>query len=218
MTRIRRAAAVVAVLSLTVTPIGSAFAQSGVATDDAFLEASHQGNLAEIAAGEDAEAHATTDCVRQVGSLLVRDHTRLDGEITTLADTLGVSLPDAPSEEQQQALADVQAKAGTPAYDEAWLRSQETAHRETLELIDTQIASGTNAEITAAAEAARPVVATHLDLVRDGVCHAPEAADGNQAATNTGTDSSETAALAGALGLAPAMVWTARTRRPAGAR
>jgi putative membrane protein len=162
-------AAVVMALSGISTP--QAFAAEVSAQDEMLVMRAHQGNLAEIAAGQDARKHATTDCVKRAGAVLVRDHSKLDADLRALAGALGVTLPGSPSAEQKKALAAVRAKAGGPAYDAAWLASQDAAHRKTLALIDQELTAGTNAEVKAAARAARPVVAMHLDMVRGGVCH-----------------------------------------------
>ncbi|MFF5446361.1 DUF4142 domain-containing protein [Streptomyces sp. NPDC012888] len=139
--------------------------------DETFVVAAHQSNLSEIAAGQDAGRHAESTCVKEAGARLVADHTKLDSELTALAGKLGIELPTAPTAEQQQKLKEVQEEAGTPEYDDAWLVAQESGHDLTLELIDKQIDEGQNAEVTAAAEKARPIVAMHLDMVRDGTCH-----------------------------------------------
>ncbi|MCS0638616.1 DUF4142 domain-containing protein [Streptomyces sp. LP05-1] len=141
------------------------------ALDNAYLRAGHQGNLTEIGAGRDAEKHANSACVKQAGAVLVRDHTKLDADTKALANKLGVDLPTAPTPEQQKTLAGVMTKAGTDGYDKTWLAEMATAHEKTLARIDTQIAKGKKAEITAAAKAARPVVAAHLAMVRGGGCH-----------------------------------------------
>ncbi|GAA4919307.1 DUF4142 domain-containing protein [Streptomyces coeruleoprunus] len=156
--------------ALTGIPAGPAVAVDHV--DNAFLRASHQSNLAEIALSQDAKKNATTSCVKEVAAKLEADHRKLDADTKALSDKLGVDLPVAPTAEQQQTLADVMAKAKTPAYDAAWLKTQEAAHEKSLARIDGQIAEGRNAEITAAAKAARPVVAGHLEMVRGGTCHA----------------------------------------------
>ncbi|MEU1623429.1 DUF4142 domain-containing protein [Streptomyces sp. NPDC005722] len=138
----------------------------------AFVRAVHQGNLAEIAAGQDAQAHATTACVKEVGEVLVRDHTKLDADVKALAAELGISLPAGPSATQDQELASVREKSGSSAYDAAWLKINDVGHVQTLALIDQEVESGANAEIVAAAKAARPVVAMHLQMVEGGTCHA----------------------------------------------
>ncbi|WP_320777854.1 DUF4142 domain-containing protein [Streptomyces sp. CRN 30] len=170
--RLMCAAVVAAALSGISAP--QAFADTVSGTDRTFLEGAHQGNLAEIAAGEDARKNATGTCVKEVGATLVRDHTKLDADVKTLAGKLDVTLPASPSEEQKKELAAVRAKAGGEAYDAAWLTAQDGAHRKTLALIDQEIEDGGNAEVVAAARAARPVVAMHLGMVRDGTCHASE--------------------------------------------
>ncbi|MCP9973826.1 DUF4142 domain-containing protein [Streptomyces somaliensis] len=167
----RWAATALTCLALSGIAAAPALAADAPPTDHAFLRAAHQGNLTEIAAGRDAGKNATTACVKKVGAVLVRDHTKLDAAARALADKLGVDLPTAPSPEQQRVLASVMAKAGTGAYDAAWLKAQDAAHTKTLRMIDHQIAEGREASVTAAAKAARPVVAHHLSMVRGGTCH-----------------------------------------------
>ncbi|WP_079191229.1 DUF4142 domain-containing protein [Streptomyces sp. CB00455] len=139
--------------------------------DARFVQMAHQSNLAEIAAGHDTQTNAKTTCVKEVGAALVRDHTKLDAELSQLAEKSDVSLPKTPTREQQATLADVRSKAGSAAYDKAWLVAQEAGHIKTLMLIDQQISQGKDAETVTAAKEARPVVAMHLDMVRGGTCH-----------------------------------------------
>ncbi|MFF7211837.1 DUF4142 domain-containing protein [Streptomyces sp. NPDC008238] len=159
-------------MAISVMAAPQASAASVGDQDTAFVKAAHQGNLAEIAAGQDAQAHATTACVKEVGEVLVRDHTKLDADLKALAGKLGIALPAGPSAMQKQELASVQAKAGSSAYDAAWLKMGEAGHVKTLALIDQEVKSGANAEVVAAAQAARPVVAMHLKMVEGGTCHA----------------------------------------------
>lgn len=181
--RRRLMCAAVAAAALSGISTAQAFAADVSGEDRTFLEQAHQGNLAEIAAGEDASGNATSACVKEVGATLVRDHTELDADVKTLAGKVGVTLPGSPSEEQKKELAAVRAEAGGPAYDTAWLTAQDGAHRKTLALIDQEIKSGTNAEVMAAARAARPVVAMHLDMVRGGACRTAEDAGTVRAGT-----------------------------------
>ncbi|GAA2417257.1 hypothetical protein GCM10010420_54400 [Streptomyces glaucosporus] len=194
--------------------------------DSTFLKAAHQGNLTEIAAGRDAQENAATACVRNVGATLVRDHTRLDARTKALADKFGVALPAAPAPEQRRQLEDVRARAGTAEYDRAWLRVQAASHQKTLDLIDQELRAGRNPEVRAAARAARPVVAMHLEMVRGGTCreHAgaasvPAGSGGRAAGTPDASRSAGAAALGGGLLLAAAgAAWTVRSRRAAAGR
>ncbi|MFJ8668885.1 DUF4142 domain-containing protein [Streptomyces sp. NPDC093600] len=189
--------------------------------DTAFTQAAHRANLAEIAAGQDAQRNATTGCVKTVGGVLVRDHSRLDAGLTALAKKHGIALPGSPAPEDEQKLMAVRAKAGTAAYDKAWLAHQEAAHTKSLARIDEEIAKGDNAEVVAAARAARPVVAMHLDMVRGGTCHAAKdsktvgAGNGGQlaAAMNDRVVLGTVALAGGALLVAGAGLWALRGRR-----
>ncbi|WP_411104209.1 DUF4142 domain-containing protein [Streptomyces sp. cmx-4-9] len=166
---------------LTIAVFTASLACSGVAAvaaapapdspDARFVQMAHQSNAAEIAAGQDAQKNATTTCVKQAGATLVKDHTKLDAELAALAKKGDVSLPGTPTREQQTVLAEVRSKAGSPEYDKAGLMAQEAGHTKTLTLIDQQINQGKDADTTAAAKKARPVVAMHLEMVRGGTCH-----------------------------------------------
>ncbi|GGL61956.1 hypothetical protein GCM10010129_01870 [Streptomyces fumigatiscleroticus] len=218
--RLLSAAALAAALTGITTPHAVAADRVGE-LDETLLTQTHQGNLTEITAGHDAQRHATSDCVRKAGAVLVRDHTKLDADGSTLAGRLGVTLPASPSAQQQKDLAAVRAKAGGAAYDAAWLTTQEKAHRETLALLDREIRGGSNAEVRAAARTARPVVAMHLDMVRGGTCHTAEDAGtvgagtgGRLAAAESPLATAGTVSMAGGgLLTAAGAVWLLRARR-----
>ncbi|MGW5421646.1 DUF4142 domain-containing protein [Streptomyces sp. NPDC003943] len=194
--------------------------------DRVFIKAAHQGNLAEIASGQDAQQHVTTSCAKAVGGVLARDQGKLDADVTALAKKLSVPLPAQPALEDEQKLKSVQAKAGTPMYDAAWLDAQEAAHNKTLALIDQELRAGKNSEVFAAAQSARPVVAMHLDLVRGGTRHAAKApktvragSGGQLAAAADSREVIGTAAVAGGFLLAAGGGWwSVRSRRRATGR
>lgn len=134
--------------------------------DDTFLRTVHQGNMAEIAAGKDAQRYAVSRCVRDVGKVLVRDHRELDDGVADLAHKLDVSLPRSVTSEQRDQLRDIRRKGHSRRYDRMWLKAQEAGHVAVLKLIDEEVKSGKDATVRAGAGAARPVVAKHLDMVR----------------------------------------------------
>ncbi|MFE2429010.1 DUF4142 domain-containing protein [Streptomyces sp. NPDC059373] len=182
MTRVRHwsSAAATAGLVIALGTVGTvahaAPTPSVSSRDTAFLRSIHQANLAEIVSSQHAKAHGRTACVRQVATILVRDHQRLDASGVALARRLRVNLPAAPTAAQKAQFATVKAKTGTAAYNSSWLNLQARAHNEALRLIDNELASGRNAQVKAAARAARPVVVRHLAMVHGGVCHAPRPA------------------------------------------
>ncbi|MEV4441930.1 DUF4142 domain-containing protein [Streptomyces sp. NPDC049577] len=153
-------------LALAGASPGTALA-TGQGHDDAFLKKIHQGNLAEIAAGRDSRHGGVARCVKEVGRVLVRDHRKLDDGVKDLAHRFDVSLPRDVSEEQRRDLKRIHRKAHSRRYDRAWLKAQEAGHAGALKLIDEEIAHGEDADVRKAATSARPVVARHLEMVRD---------------------------------------------------
>src|SRR5438552_3506123 len=82
----------------------------------------------------DAGPQASTDCVKKVGATLVKDHERLATLAAPVARKFDVTLPTTPTAAQRAQLAALTPKAGTAAYDAAWLEDQEAGHRAFLTL------------------------------------------------------------------------------------
>ncbi|WP_315094119.1 DUF4142 domain-containing protein [uncultured Cellulomonas sp.] len=186
------------------------------AQDQAWMASAHQGNLAEIAAGQAAVAQASTDTVRQLGQMLITDHTTLDASLTAAATQLGVTLPTTPTPQQQADLSAVTATSGA-AFDSAWIALQIAAHRATLAAGETELASGSEQQVKDLAAAAAPVVQHHLDEAlaaapQFGVPTSVPAGSGGQAATGT---SSLGVALVGAGLLLVVVAGTRVVRRRA---
>jgi putative membrane protein len=131
-------------------------------------------------------------------------------------------LPTAPTAAAQRELAAARAKAGSSAYDTAWLNAQDKAHQQTLALIDKELRSGTDSRVKAAAKAARPVVAMHAEMVSGGTCRDTmppgdiNAGDSGQvAAAEAGHEEAGLATVIVGLLLAGSggAVWAVRRRR-----
>jgi putative membrane protein len=160
--RVAVAGALAAAAATLATP---ALAADTSAQDETWLVAAHQSNLAEIAAGRDAQQNAASDDVKALGAELVADHTTLDRSVTSLAQKYDVTLPSAPNPEQRAALAEVRQRSGE-AYDAAWVRTQLDGHLKTRAATREELARGDAADVTAAARAATPVVQRHIAELR----------------------------------------------------
>ncbi len=182
----RTGAVLLAAVAALVVPAAAASANS---QDDTWLVAAHQSNLAEIAAGKDAQANATRGAVKQLGRMLVTDHTKLDASVKKLAGKQGVDLPGQPTASQRAALAKVKQNSGA-AYDAAWVRAQTTGHLQTKAITQKELANGGVSAVLAAARTATPVVQMHIDELRSiagdlgiSVPSSVSAGTGGQAAT-----------------------------------
>jgi putative membrane protein len=193
-------AAVLATVTLTAVPALAAPSEQDVA----WMQAAHQSNLAEIAAGNAAQQQATTQEVKDLGAMFVQMHTELDTALTQAAQQLGVQLPGTPSPEQQQQLAAVQAQQGQ-AFDTAWIAQQIGSHTTTLAATQKELASGSDETVLTLARTSTPVVEQHLAELRTvarqyGVPTSVPGGSGGQAAD--GGDSALGWGLAGLGGIA----------------
>ena len=193
--RLMKRAAFLLTASIAMFTVSSAMqARAAVAPsaqDRAFLRAAHQSNLAEIAAGKAALRAATTDMVRRHGQQVLADHTRLDADLKTVAQRLGVSLPAEPGVAQTRQLAAVSARSGA-AFDSAWIAQQIAGHEAARAAVEAEIAEGSDADVMTLARDAEPVVRTHLSMLRvaAGGSSSPTAVDagtGGQAAAGAAT-------------------------------
>ncbi len=152
-------AAALGIVVLAVLPAQAAPSQQ----DQNWLVTAHQGNLAEIAAGQAALQQSSNAEVRDLGQMIIDDHQRLDADVTAAAGQLGVTLPGTPNATQQAELAQVSGLTGEE-FDRAWIAWQITAHRQALAAGEQEVASGSDPAVTALAAAAAPVIQSHLDM------------------------------------------------------
>ncbi|BBH70984.1 hypothetical protein ACTI_76690 [Actinoplanes sp. OR16] len=149
-------------------------AQADVSDRDAdFLRAAHQVNLAEIAAGRLAFTKSADRGVKDLAVMFMRDHIRLDAELTQVARQLRVFLPAVPNEEQQS-LARGYAAAGADTFDEYFVTTQLAAHREALTMVRAAAAEADDSAVRDLAAGAAPVVERHheqlhAEAVEEGI-------------------------------------------------
>ncbi len=188
----RRSSRLVRLVFLPVVALGAVVLNAAPASaapsdqDVTWMQAAHQSNLTEIAAGQAAQQMATDERVRQLGQMFIQMHTELDGQLTAAAQQLGVELPAEPSATQQQQLAAVSRNSG-PAFDRAWISQQLGSHQSTLAAGQRQLQNGSDPTALQLAQASAPVVQQHLDELRAlagqyGLPTSVDAGTGGQAA------------------------------------
>ncbi|GAA3151902.1 DUF4142 domain-containing protein [Nonomuraea salmonea] len=134
--------------------------------DRTWMRAIHQANLTEVQAGRLAQGKATTKPIKQVGQMLVKDHTKLDTKVTRTAEHLGVDLPTSPSPEQHELLNRIREVSGQD-FDQDFLAGMIKAHREALNATKTEISKGSAPAVVALAKTAAPSLDQHLKALRE---------------------------------------------------
>ncbi|MBB4936744.1 putative membrane protein [Streptosporangium album] len=132
------------------------------AQDVQYLIQTHQGNLAEIAAGKAAERKGKAKDVRSVGAVLAAGHTKLESRLKQIAQRLKVALPTQPTARQQAKAKELDALSGA-AFDKAWTKTMIYSHRAALGATRNEIDKGSVPQVKALAKAAEPVIQDHLN-------------------------------------------------------
>ncbi len=161
---VRRCAATVAAAVVVLASGASAATAAPAvnAVDRAYLVGAHQSNLAEIAAGKLAQTKGSSQEVKDLGVMLVADHTKLDAATRKVAAAKNVSLPAAPNAEQKAMQAKL-TKASAGSFDAMFIAGQITGHAKTMAIGAKESTGGSDATVKKSAADAAPVIAEHHD-------------------------------------------------------
>jgi len=134
-------------------------------TDRQFLTKAAQGNLAEVKTGQLALQKSKAASVRQVAQRLITDHTKAQQQLTSLAQSLHVTLPSAPSD-AQQATYKKWSKLSGSAFDNSYLSGQMHDHAVTISLFQKEVNSGSNPSVKAWARQTLPTLSGHATHIK----------------------------------------------------
>ncbi|MEU4575707.1 MULTISPECIES: DUF4142 domain-containing protein [Nonomuraea] len=150
------------------SPTATGTASPGALSDQdrIWMKKIHQGNLAEIQAGELAADKATGAKVKEVGELLVKDHTALDEQLTAAAGKLGVKLPSSATSTQKKVIQALESAAKAD-FDEEFLAAMRAEHRKAVAETQVELKKGSSPEVKAMAEDALPKLQHHLDMIKE---------------------------------------------------
>ena len=130
--------------------------------DENFFENAAQAGIAEVQAGTDAQAKATSPAVKEFAAMMVKDHSAANAKLKKIAAAKGVKLPDEASLKQKAMNKKTDMKSGT-SFDADYIAGQVKAHQDTIELLQKEIDSGKDPEAKAFATEILPKVKMHLD-------------------------------------------------------
>ncbi|KWV29783.1 DUF4142 domain-containing protein [Micromonospora rifamycinica] len=155
--------ATLAVVGLAPAAAAEAAAQPS-AQDTQYLQAVHQVNLAEIVTGNLAQKKGQNEQVKQLGQQFVTDHTQLDQTVQSTAQQLNVSLPSAPTADQQKVIDKLNGLNGA-AFDKAWVTAELAGHVQAIQATQTEISQGSEQSVVQLAQDALPVLQAHYDAL-----------------------------------------------------
>jgi putative membrane protein len=156
---------------LATVGFGAAAAQPGGAgqlsqQDQTFMAQNAQTDLAEIAAGKLAVAHATTAQIRQTANTIMSDHQQILSQLQGLARDLHVTLPNSPDATQQQQAQQLEGASGT-AFDQDYRQDLITGHQTSIAQTQQEIKSGSDQQVVNFAKSYLPGAEQHLRMAQN---------------------------------------------------
>jgi putative membrane protein len=147
--------------SITVQPAAPTTAQA----DTAFAHKAAVGGMAEVELGKMAAEKGNDPKVKDFGNMMVTDHGKANDELKRIAASKNMELPAALDAKHQQ-LSDSLGKLSGKAFDRAYVNAMVEGHQQTLELLQSEAANGTDADLKAFAAKTAPVVQMHLTKIQ----------------------------------------------------
>lgn len=134
--------------------------------DTEFAVAAADGGMFEVQLGELAEKNAVSKDVKDFGSMMVKDHSKANDELKTLAAQKNITLPATLSEDKQKKYNDIAAKKGKD-FDKAYVSLMVDDHKMDIKEFEEASKDAKDAEVKSWAAGKLPTLNHHLETVQN---------------------------------------------------
>lgn len=155
--------------ALTAAAVNTSASAAEVSSQDQkFVVSNAQSNLAEIALGQLGAQKGTAAATKELASVTLADHTKLQSQLSAVAKAAGITLPTSPNAMQLATAATLKA---TPAasFDLAYAQAEVTGHRMAIAAAQTETGAGTDPAVKSYATGYVPVATMHLNMAQSEV-------------------------------------------------
>lgn len=135
------------------------------AQDRKFVNSAAEAGAAEVAMGQLAEDHAGSADVKGFAARMVSDHQKAGDALKSIAGAKGVAPPEQLSKKDQSDL-DKLSKLHGGDFDQAYVASQLSAHKDAIALFASESKRGKDADLKQFASATLPTLQDHLQMVQ----------------------------------------------------
>lgn len=130
---------------------------------ETFLIKTAESRMMDFEEGRTAQQKSKIDAIKDYGSLMVRDQSKMLADLHALAAAKHIALPDTPDEQQQKALAELQQEEGH-SFDKKFIKMMIIDHKRDVKKFK-KAAQSHDLEVRAFALKYLPVVESHLNDV-----------------------------------------------------
>lgn len=130
-----------------------------------FVKEAAIGGLMEVELGRYVEQNAANARVKNFGSMMVRDHSKANDELKSIASQKNIQLPASMDEKHMNNVNDLKKKKGAEL-DKDYMSDMVDDHEKDVDKFRKQSEDGKDPEIKAFATKTLPVLQTHLDSAK----------------------------------------------------
>ena len=123
------------------------------------------GGMMEVTLGQTAQQQAASQRVKDFGAMMVKDHTKANDELKSIANAKNFTLPATLPEKHQKHVDDLTKKQGKD-FDKAYMRMMVNDHEEDIKKFEKAASDATDPAIKDFAARTLPVLRMHLDSAR----------------------------------------------------
>ena len=153
-------------LAVLVVSAGVLWAASSLGSDDTdFVKTAAKGGIAEVEMGRLAVKKATSPEVRQFGSMMIRDHSKANQQLSALAASKGVELPTSKSIGEDVSYAKLKVLSGK-SFDDAYIKTMVDDHKEDVEAFQKAADSSQDPDVKKFASKTLPTLQGHLTKIQ----------------------------------------------------
>ncbi len=133
------------------------------AADQSFAMTAAAGGLAEIQAAQLAQTKDKRGSVKAYADLMIKDHTTADQQLMQIAQQKGITLPTAPTDEQEAMYTKLQGETGRE-FNHDYVAGQVEDHKSMLATFQAEAQNGADPDLKAFATQTVPIIQHHLTV------------------------------------------------------
>lgn len=135
-------------------------------SDKEFAETLATGSTNEVALSQLADSHAASADVKSFAQMMVTDHTKLNSQLSDLAQKKGVDIQSDVEKGQKKGVSRLAKKNGAD-FDKAYIKEMVSGHEKTEKLLKDEAANSKDTDFQQFANEALPTVMSHLQKAQD---------------------------------------------------
>lgn len=139
------------------------FDSTNMEDDAEFAVAAADGGMLEVRLGELAQTNGSSEKVKELGKMMIKDHSAANDELKGIASQKNISIPGTLSEKSQKKYDDLAKKKGED-FDKAYSEAMVKDHKDDIGEFQDETEKGHDADLKAWATGKLPILQHHLSM------------------------------------------------------